>query len=101
MMYDYAIENGDRKRIDMLNCLINKGTFWDDVRCLIQITKQTSDKAVKRWQILSERRYLEIRAFDIACCDMENIGITDDDIRLEIDMTDSDDLRKYVKESEE
>lgn len=100
MTYDYAIESGDSKRIDMLNCLNNAENFWDDVKALIKTTRQTSNKAVKRWQILSERRYLEIRAFDIATSDMENIGISDDDIRLEIAITDSDDLRKYVKESE-
>ncbi len=59
MEYNYAMEKHDYSRIDKLNKLTNLETFWDDVR---KLTKNiTSDHSIKRYQILAENRYRELR----------------------------------------
>lgn len=56
--YDYAMEKRDISRIDKLNTLTNKETFWDDVR---KFTKNvTSDHSIGRWQCLAECRWNEL-----------------------------------------
>lgn len=53
-----AIECHDISRINKLNKLKNKETFWDDVR---KLTKRiTSDHSIGRWQCLAEKRYKEL-----------------------------------------
>lgn len=56
--YYFAIERHDFSRINKLNKLSNKATFWDDVRTLTK--KVSSDHAIGRWQGLAEIRYYEI-----------------------------------------
>ncbi len=58
MTYKSAIENRDYSKIEKLNKLENKDTFWDDVRKLTRNVK--SDHSVGRWQCLAEQRYCEI-----------------------------------------
>ena len=58
MNYNFAIEKHDYSRIDKLNKLTNKETFWDDVRRLTRYI--TSDHAIGRWQCLAENRYKEL-----------------------------------------
>ena len=58
MNYKYASENRDLARIDKLNKLTNKETFWNDVRKLTK--KVTSDYAIHRWQHLAEIRWMEL-----------------------------------------
>lgn len=56
--YDYAIEKRDISKIDKLNTLTNKETFWNDVR---KFTKNvTSDHSIGRWQCLAEARWQEL-----------------------------------------
>jgi hypothetical protein len=71
MTYNYYImERNDIKKIDKLNQLKNKETFWDDVR---KLTKRvTSDRSISRWQCLAEVRYSEL----ITGCE---------DVRMEIE----------------
>ena len=58
MNYSIAIEKRDYSKIDKLNTLTNKETFWNDVR---KFTKYvTSDHSIKRWQCLAEQRYEEL-----------------------------------------
>jgi len=57
-IYSNAIEKTDIKRIDKLNQLKNKDTFWNDVRKLTR--KITSDHSISRWQCLAEIRYEEL-----------------------------------------
>lgn len=58
MTYGKAIEARDYAKIDKLNKLTNKETFWNDVR---KLTKNvTSDHAIGRWQCLAEHRYNEL-----------------------------------------
>ena len=59
MTYEYCVmERNDIKKIDKLNKLNNKETFWDDVR---KLTKNvTSDHSIHRWQCLAECRYNEL-----------------------------------------
>ena len=59
MDYSWALEKRDINKINKLNALHNKDTFWDDVR---KLTKNVaSDHSIKRWQILAEARYKELR----------------------------------------
>lgn len=58
MIYSEAWERRDLARIDKLNNLTNKATFWDDVRCLCN--KTMSDHALHCWQRLAELRYNEL-----------------------------------------
>ena len=58
MNYLSAIEKRDYSKIDKLNRLTNKETFWDDVRKLTKYV--TSDHAIHRWQCLAEQRYSEL-----------------------------------------
>ena len=58
MTYKSAIENRDCSKIEKLNKLENKDTFWDDVRKLTRNVK--SDHSIGRWQCLAEQRYCEI-----------------------------------------
>lgn len=54
----YLIERNDISKIDKLNKLTNKETFFDDVR---KLTKNvTSDHSIGRWQCLCEIRYNEL-----------------------------------------
>lgn len=54
----YVMERNDIKKIDKLNQLTNKETFWDDVR---KLTKNvTSDHSIQHWQCLAEVRYNEL-----------------------------------------
>lgn len=58
MDYSSAFEKRDYTKIDKLNTLTNKDTFWDDVR---KFTKNvTSDHSIKRWQCLAEQRWQEL-----------------------------------------
>ena len=58
MTYRYATEKRDINKIDKLNALNNKDTFWDDVR---KLTKRVySDSSIKSWQRLAEIRYNEL-----------------------------------------
>lgn len=54
----WAIEQRDIAKINKLNKLKNKDTFWDDVRKLTK--KVTSDHSIGRWQCLAEARYREL-----------------------------------------
>jgi hypothetical protein len=58
MTYSRAIEKRDYAKIDKLNKLTSKDTFWDDVRKLTK--KVTSDHAIHRWQCLAEDRFNEL-----------------------------------------
>ncbi len=58
MTYAYAIEGRDYSRIDKLNTLSNRETFYDDVRKMC--IRVQGDHAIKRWQALSEIRKAEI-----------------------------------------
>jgi hypothetical protein len=58
MNFRYVIEAGDVRKIEKLNALANKETFWDDVRKLCR--RVTSDHSIRRWQCLSEIRYREL-----------------------------------------
>ena len=49
----------DVERKAKLATLKNIETFWDDVRELIK--NITSDHAIKRWQVLAEARYEELK----------------------------------------
>lgn len=54
----YVMERNDIKKIDKLNKLTNKETFWDDVN---KLTKNvTSDYSIHRWQCLAECRFNEL-----------------------------------------
>lgn len=53
-----ALENRDCSKIDKLNKLTNKETFWDDVRKLTRSV--TSDHSIHRWQCLAEKRFDEL-----------------------------------------
>ena len=58
MTYNRAIEKRDYSKIDKLNNLTNKETFWDDVR---KFTKNvTSDHSINRWECLAEYRWNEL-----------------------------------------
>lgn len=52
-------EKQDINRIAKLVALKNIETFWDDVRKLIK--NVTSDHDIKRWQVLAEARYEELK----------------------------------------
>lgn len=49
----------DVERKAKLATLKNIETFWDDVRGLVK--NITSDHAIKRWQVLAEARYEELK----------------------------------------
>lgn len=49
----------DVERKAKLATLKNIETFWDDVRKLVK--NITSDHAIKRWQVLAEARYEELK----------------------------------------
>lgn len=52
------IEYHDINRIKKLNTLNNINTFWNDVR---KFTRHiTSDHSIRRWEILSQLRYMEL-----------------------------------------
>ncbi len=58
MDYRRAIEKRDFSKIDKLNTLTNKETFWDDVQ---KFTKNVaSDHAIHRWECLAEYRWNEL-----------------------------------------
>lgn len=57
MTTSWAIERRDFKRIEKLNKLNNKQTFWDDVRKLAK----GGDHTLSRWQCLAEERYKELK----------------------------------------
>ena len=60
MTYNRAIEKRGYVKIDKLNTLTNKETFWDDVR---KFTKNvTSCHSIGRWQCLAEYRWSELNA---------------------------------------
>lgn len=57
--YGNILEKRDIKRIDKLNTIQNLDEFWDNVR---RFTKNiTSDASLRRWEILSEIRYEELK----------------------------------------
>ncbi len=58
MDYSKAIEKNDLARIEKLNKLTVKETFWADVRKLTKAV--TSDHSIHRWQCLAEARYDEL-----------------------------------------
>lgn len=49
----------DVERKAKLATLKNIETFWDDVRELVK--NIASDHAIKRWQVLAEARYEELK----------------------------------------
>lgn len=49
----------DVERKAKLATLKNIETFWDDVRELVK--NINSDHAIKRWQVLAEARYEELK----------------------------------------
>ena len=54
-----AVYKSDIRKIEKLNNLNNKETFWNDVR---KLTKNTySDFHIGRWQALAEVRYEELQ----------------------------------------
>lgn len=58
MDYRFARNRTEMKRIDKLNALTNKETFWDDVR---KLTKNVhSDHVIHSWECLSDQRYNEL-----------------------------------------
>ena len=58
MDYRFAENKSEMKRIDKLNALMNKETFWDDVR---KLTKNVhNDHVIHSWEFLSEKRYNEL-----------------------------------------
>lgn len=58
MEYKYAGTHSDMKRIDKLNKMINKETFWSDIE---KITKNlVSLTAINSWNMLAEIRYKEL-----------------------------------------
>lgn len=59
MTYEYVMETNDLKRIDKLNKLTDKATFWQDVRKMTRCVH--TDHALGRWQVLAEARYEEIK----------------------------------------
>lgn len=71
MTYRYSVlENRDCGKIDKLNKLTNKDTFWEDVR---KLTKNvTNDHSIHRWECLADMRWNEL----ITGCE---------DVRTEID----------------
>lgn len=60
MNYSYAVEKRDIARIDKLNGIVVLNNYWDVIRGLTRSIK--TDHALKRWQILAEVRYNELRA---------------------------------------
>lgn len=58
MTYEYAMNKHDLKRIDKLNQLTNKETFWNDVRKMVKNVH--SDSALRHWQCFAEIRYAEL-----------------------------------------
>lgn len=54
-----ACTKTEERIIEKLNSLNNTDTFWDDVR---KMTKNIhSDRAIRSWEWLSEKRYNELR----------------------------------------
>lgn len=54
----FAMEKNDINKIEKLNQLTDKETFWDDVRKMTK--KVTSDHSIGRWQCLADCRYNEL-----------------------------------------
>lgn len=81
MDYSRAIEKNDLARIEKLNKLTDKETFWAEVRKLTKAVK--SDHSISRWQCLAEARYDELTAF----CDFGELSrrMWIDGCRVEID----------------
>ena len=53
-----AFTTKDKGKIEKLNTLTNKETFWNDVR---KFTKSVhNDNVIKAWQCYAEMRYAEI-----------------------------------------
>ena len=73
MNYLSAIEKRDYSKIDKLNNLTDKETFWDDVR---KLTKNVaSDHAIKRWQCLADQRFAVLVNFTLRCSEcMTKVG---------------------------
>lgn len=58
MDYNLALTKWDYSKIDKLNNLTNKETFWDDVR---KLTKRVaSSYTIHRWECLAEARWKEL-----------------------------------------
>lgn len=59
MTYKYMVtEKNDIPKIDKLNKLTDKESFWEQVR---KLTKRvSSDHAIRAWQALAEARYNEL-----------------------------------------
>ena len=58
MTYKSALEKRDFSRIDKLNMLTNKDTFWEDVKYFTKHIK--GDHSIGRWQCLAEQRWNEL-----------------------------------------
>ena len=58
MTYNYAIERRDYARIDKLNAINKSSEVFENVR---KWSRNTSDHAGGRWQILAEARYDELK----------------------------------------
>lgn len=59
MLEEYVLENADYAKIMKLRTLYSIDTFWDDVRKFT--AKVRSDHRIRRWQILAEVRYGELK----------------------------------------
>lgn len=58
MNYNRTVEKRDIPKIDKLNTLTNKETFWDDVR---KFTKNVNScHSISRWQCLAKYRWGEL-----------------------------------------
>lgn len=54
----YVMNKNDLSKIEKLNKLIDRETFWDDVRKLTKNVNSCS--GISRWQCLAEVRYNEL-----------------------------------------
>lgn len=66
MLEEYVLENADYAKIMKLRTLHSIDTFWDDVRKFT--AKVRSDHSIRRWQILAEVRYGELKQAKEAFC---------------------------------
>lgn len=63
MNYSYAVEKRDIARIDKLNKIVDLANYWDVIKSITSSIK--TNHALKRWQVLAEVRYNELRAMYI------------------------------------
>lgn len=63
MEYKLAMEKADYSKIDKLNKLQIIETFWEDVRKLTR--NVTSCHGIRRWEILANLRYKELKGLPL------------------------------------